>query len=42
MDTFNIPAERVKGHREIYPRKTCPGMNFDLNLFRDSLRVREG
>ena len=37
MDTFGIPQEKVKGHREIYPTKTCPGMQFDLNLFRMNL-----
>lgn len=37
MKTFGIPRENVLGHREVYPVKTCPGTQFNLNLFRESL-----
>ena len=31
---LGIPVENVIGHREIDPHKTCPGLRFDMNLFR--------
>lgn len=34
---FGIPAANVLGHRERAPYKTCPGTQFDLDAFRDSL-----
>jgi len=37
MQEFEIPAERVVGHRELDPRKTCPGLEFDLYVFIVSL-----
>ena len=43
MDAFNLEAEDVLGHREVYdklnvPRqKTCPGKRFDMDQFRKNL-----
>jgi N-acetylmuramoyl-L-alanine amidase len=37
MEIFNIPAERVQGHREYANYKSCPGSLFDLDIFRDNL-----
>jgi len=38
--SFNdIPIEKIVGHRDFNPAKTCPGTRFDLNAFRD--RVEE-
>ena len=34
---YRIPVENVKGHREYAPYKTCPGKQFDIDLFRDQL-----
>ena len=34
---FNIPHENVRGHRD-YARKTCPGLLFDLDKFRNALK----
>jgi hypothetical protein len=38
MIEFGIPADRIYGHREFNPAKTCPGTRFDLNELRASLR----
>lgn len=43
MEAFDIPAERVIGHREVFDRlgiprqKTCPGHYWDMDLFRSQL-----
>jgi len=37
---FMIPTERIKGHRELDPTKTCPGINFNMDGFR--LQVGQG
>jgi hypothetical protein len=37
MRTYNIPAGNVIGHREVEPKKNCPGLLFDMDLFRSSL-----
>jgi hypothetical protein len=34
---YLIPADRVFGHRQFEPAKTCPGLAFDLDLFRNEL-----
>ena len=35
---YNISIERVIGHREVENcKKTCPGINFDMDQFRKSL-----
>jgi len=33
-----IPVERVVGHRDFNPAKSCPGTKFDLELFQEMLR----
>jgi N-acetyl-anhydromuramyl-L-alanine amidase AmpD len=39
MQQYGIPAENVRGHRELAGCSTrCPGLNFDLGAFRDSLQ----
>jgi N-acetyl-anhydromuramyl-L-alanine amidase AmpD len=35
---YGIPVERVIGHRDFNPAKTCPGTMFDLELLREMLR----
>lgn len=43
MDAFRIPASHVIGHREVFdklgvPRqKSCPGLRWDMDLFRSEL-----
>ncbi len=39
MDVFSIPVENVKGHRDYHSAKNCPGIKFDLDVFRKSLTV---
>jgi hypothetical protein len=34
MFVFNIPADKVFGHRQFNPAKSCPGRQFDLEKFR--------
>ncbi len=34
---FGIPPENVGGHRD-YAEKTCPGIKFDLDKFRNALK----
>jgi len=31
---LDIPVGNILGHREVFPRKTCPGLKFDMDLFR--------
>jgi len=38
MRQFNIPAENVIGHREVESNKTCPGLLFDIDLFRELIK----
>jgi hypothetical protein len=38
MIEFSIPADRVFGHREFNPAKSCPGKAFDMNELRASLK----
>jgi hypothetical protein len=33
---FSIPHSNIYGHREFAP-KTCPGLKFDVNLFKEEL-----
>jgi len=37
MNILDVPREKVYGHREFAPYKSCPGKYFDLDLFRRSL-----
>jgi hypothetical protein len=38
MQQHGVPAENVRGHRELAGCSTrCPGLNFDLEAFRNSL-----
>ena len=30
--------EKILGHRELFNGKTCPGVNFDMHLFREAVR----
>jgi len=39
MDIFNIPVANVKGHRDYNLHKTCPGLKFDLDAFRKTLKA---
>jgi N-acetyl-anhydromuramyl-L-alanine amidase AmpD len=36
---FNIPLENVKGHRDYNPHKSCPGSKFDMDFFRELVRL---
>jgi len=35
---FIIGADKVFGHREFDPQKTCPGLAFELSRFRNDLK----
>jgi len=35
---LKIPVDKVQGHREHTPYKTCPGKKWDMMKFRDELR----
>ena len=37
MQVYEIPASKIYGHREIDPRKSCPGKKFPLDEFRNKL-----
>jgi hypothetical protein len=37
MRRLNIPKERVQGHNEYNPGKSCPGKQFDMSKFRAEL-----
>ena len=38
MNKYSIPIDKVIGHREVEGvNKSCPGYNFDMNKFRESL-----
>jgi len=40
MEKYNVSPESVRGHRELTGCNThCPGLNFDLDAFRASLRA---
>jgi nucleoid-associated protein YgaU len=40
MKKYNIPPENVRGHRELTGVNThCPGLNFDMDALRASLRT---
>jgi LysM repeat protein len=40
MEKYGIPPENVRGHRELTGSHTrCPGLNFDLDAFRATLRA---
>jgi len=40
IEKYNIPPENARGHRELTGCNThCPGLNFDLDAFRASLRA---
>jgi hypothetical protein len=34
MDRYGIVPERIVGHHDYNPAKSCPGAKFDLSLFR--------
>ena len=38
MSEFGISPERIVGHRDFNPEKTCPGTQFDLELLRRMVR----
>ena len=38
MRLFNIPPERIVGHRDYNPDKTCPGRQFDIDVVRRLVR----
>jgi len=40
MQTYDIPVDRVYGHRELASYKSCPGKAFDLQQFRHDLMFR--
>lgn len=37
MEVFNIPKSNIKMHRDYESGKTCPGLKFDIDLFRGLL-----
>lgn len=37
MEVLGIPHENVRGHREFADYKSCPGLRFNLELFRSEL-----
>jgi len=37
MKVFNIPRNQIRGHREFTNYKSCPGVSFNVNKFRDQL-----
>ncbi|HPS78982.1 MAG TPA: peptidoglycan recognition family protein [Thermoanaerobaculaceae bacterium] len=41
---LHVPAERVVGHREMDPEKTCPGARFDMDTLRELVgeRIKHG
>ncbi len=40
MAKYNIPVDNVRGHRELRgPNTQCPGLNFDPEAFRASIRA---
>ncbi len=38
MTEFSIPADRIVGHRDYNPAKSCPGTKFDLDTLRRLVR----
>ena len=38
MEAFSIPPERVVGHRDFNPAKSCPGLLFNLPQLRKMLQ----
>jgi N-acetylmuramoyl-L-alanine amidase len=40
MRLYNIPVEKIFGHGEIDKRRSCPGVLFNINSFRDALKRR--
>lgn len=38
MRRYSIPAERIVGHRDFAPYKSCPGMRFDLDVIRRAVK----
>jgi len=41
-DVFDLQKRHVFGHREFTSAKTCPGLAFNLNRFRNDLEVSNG
>uniref|UniRef100_A0A6H1ZL64 Putative N-acetylmuramoyl-L-alanine amidase n=1 Tax=viral metagenome TaxID=1070528 RepID=A0A6H1ZL64_9ZZZZ len=35
MEVFNIPKKNIYGHYEFSPHKSCPGVRFDVDKFRE-------
>lgn len=35
---YGIPVERIVAHHDFNPAKTCPGIRFDMDLFREMCR----
>lgn len=38
MQEFGITPERIVGHRDFNPAKSCPGLKFDLDKLREMVR----
>ncbi len=38
-ETMNIPFDHIHGHREFNPNKTCPGIQFNVEKFKQEVRV---
>ena len=37
MDVFKIPKANILGHYELAPYKSCPGVRFDIERFKEEL-----
>jgi len=40
--TFSIPADKIKGHTEYAPYKSCPGKLFDMDNLRSTVSLQLG
>lgn len=39
-EVLNMSVEKIYGHRDFADYKSCPGNNFDLNLFRSAVNMQ--